>query len=138
MDKVKTLLPLAREQVENFKEKGKDGSSDLKQEVVTISSENEEQCCPGEPVQIWLQVDGQHLLHSDCDILQEGRCLNDKHINYAQKLLKLQFSCLEGLNLTLYQNKEQKSKKKKGYKLSTARREIIGWWPQTLPVKQMR
>ena len=82
MDKVKTLLPLAREQVENFKEKGKDGSSDLKQEVVTISLENGEQCCPGEPVQIWLQVDGQHLLHSDCDILQEGGHLNDKHITF--------------------------------------------------------
>ena len=65
VDKVKTLLPLAREQVENFEEKENDGSSDSKQKVVTISSENEEQCCPGEPVQIWLQVDGQHLQHSD-------------------------------------------------------------------------
>ena len=80
------------------------------------SSETEDKCCTGEPVQsrIWLQVDGQDLLHTDWDILQEGRCLNDRHINYAQKLLKLQFQCLEGINLTLFQSKVQKSKIKEG------------------------
>ena len=111
VDKVKVLLPSVPKQMENFEEKGKDGRSDLKKEIAIKSSETEKERCPGEPVEsrIWLHVDGQHLLYSDWDILQEGGHLNDRHINYAQKLLKLLFPCLEGLNLTLYQSKEQKS-----------------------------
>ena len=101
------------------------------------SLETEEKCCPDECVQsrIWLQVDGQDLLHNDRDILQEGKCLNDRRINYAQKRLKMQFPCLEGLNLTLYPTKAQKSKTKGLQVIHCKKRDR---WVMTLPVKQMR
>jgi hypothetical protein len=107
VDKVKALLAdLPQEQMEKPKE-NQISKCKTPETVLVVSSDTED--CPGEPLSstIWQQVDGHHLFYSDRDILQEGRRLNDRHINYAQKLLKLQFPCIEGLNLTLYQHKKQ-------------------------------
>ena len=55
----------------------------------------------------WMDLDGIQLLQSDKRLLHVGR-LNDKHINFAQCLLKKQFPCLEGLMLTILQTKVKK------------------------------
>lgn len=47
---------------------------------------------------IWLDLHGCHMLNSDRDALMDNRRrLNDRHVNFAQKLLKLQFPCVDGL-----------------------------------------
>lgn len=57
---------------------------------------------------IWLELHGCHMLNSDRDTLMHNRRrLNDRHVNFAQKLLKLQFPCMDGLRLTLQQKKKQ-------------------------------
>ena len=52
------------------------------------------------------------LSHTDREILRNGRWLNDKHINYAQSILKKQFPHLDGWWNTLLLHKEQKKIKK--------------------------
>lgn len=58
VDKLKALIRSTPELIERFEEKVKDWSSDLKKKIVITSSETEEKCCPGDPVQstIWLQT----------------------------------------------------------------------------------
>ena len=54
----------------------------------------------------------QTLLVSDIEALCNGDKLNDKHINFAQALLKAQFPSVEGLSCTLYQSKPRASSEK--------------------------
>jgi len=55
---------------------------------------------------VWLQIDKISLTMFDKAQLSEGNRLNDHHINYAQCLLKRQFTNIKGLYLTLLQNKK--------------------------------
>lgn len=55
----------------------------------------------------WLELDGIVLSQFDKKQLQDGSWLNDKHINYAQSLLKKQFPHIDGWKLTLLAQKEQ-------------------------------
>lgn len=55
----------------------------------------------------WLKLGKAVLNQSDKKLLQNGERLNDHHINYAQAMLKKQFPGLEGLQLTLLQEKNQ-------------------------------
>ena len=41
----------------------------------------------------------------DKRIIEEGRMLNDKHINLAQRMIKQKFPSINGLHLTLLQDK---------------------------------
>ena len=41
-------------------------------------------------------------------MLQNGKMLTDKHINFAQRLLKEMFPEINGLQLTVLQDKEHK------------------------------
>lgn len=49
----------------------------------------------------WLKIDSTWLEIVDKQILLEGGCLNDRHMNYAQAILTLQFPSLNGLHSTL-------------------------------------
>ena len=69
----------------------------------------------------WLQLDGNTLSQFDKNELCEGKQLNDNHINYAQALLKKQFPSLEGLQLTLLQNKRPKKKVARGLQVIHSR-----------------
>ena len=60
----------------------------------------------------WLQLDGALLSNTDREIVCNGGWLNDKHINYAQSLLKKQFPHLHGWRKTLLLRQEQKKIKK--------------------------
>ena len=55
---------------------------------------------------------GQTLLVCDIEALCNGEKLNDKHINFAQELLKAQFPSVEGLSCTLFQSKSHASSEK--------------------------
>ena len=55
----------------------------------------------------WVQFNGIVLSQLDKDQLREGRWLNDKHINYAQSLLKKQFPHIDGWRETLLIHRKQ-------------------------------
>ena len=55
----------------------------------------------------WVQCQDIVLSKVDRDIISNGQKITDRHINYAQRLLKRQFPLLNGLKLSLCQMKEQ-------------------------------
>ena len=65
----------------------------------------------------WLQVEKCILTSSDRILLIEGKRLNDHHINFAQCLLRKQFTAVSGLQLTLLQGKKQPVKIKSGMQI---------------------
>ena len=65
----------------------------------------------------WLQVEKCILTSSDRMLLIEGKRLNDHHINFAQCLLRKQFTAVSGLQLTLLQSKKQPVKIKSGMQI---------------------
>ena len=71
---------------------------------VEISSDEEEVHCSNV---IWVDIDRLKLYITDKNILcTPGMPLTDKHINYAQVLLRKQFPTMSGLQSTLQQYKE--------------------------------
>ena len=58
---------------------------------------------------MWVKVRDISLMYYDKDILASGEKLSDKHINLAQRILKGRFSKINGLRLTLLQDKPHKS-----------------------------
>ena len=64
----------------------------------------------------WLKLHKTVLKEYDKRLLQNGERLNDHHINYAQTMLRTRFPYLEGLQLTLLQEKYQ-AKIKNGLQL---------------------
>ena len=56
----------------------------------------------------WLKLDKAIMKDCDKTVIQNGQRLNDRHINFAQVMLRRQFPHLEGLKLTLLQEKSQK------------------------------
>jgi len=58
----------------------------------------------------WVKVHDISLTFDDKYILEQGEKLTDKHINCAQRILKLKFPSINGLRLTLLQNKAHKNK----------------------------
>ena len=65
----------------------------------------------------WLQIEKCILTSSDRMLLIEGKRLNDHHINFAQCLLRKQFTAVPGLQLTLLQGKNQPVKIKNGMQI---------------------
>ena len=55
----------------------------------------------------WLHMDGLVLSQLEKELLRDGKWLNDKHINFAQALLKKQFPSIDGWKLTLQQEKAE-------------------------------
>ena len=58
--------------------------------------------------QIWVKVRDISLTNIDKEILKSGEKLSDKHINFAQRLLKAKFPKINGLRLTLLHDKAHK------------------------------
>ena len=56
----------------------------------------------------WLCLKGIELTETDRSIITSGNMLTDKHINFAQEILKMQFHNLKGLQSTLVLSKHQK------------------------------
>ena len=56
----------------------------------------------------WVKVNDISLTNNDKDLLVHGEKLLDKHINLAQRILKLKFPKINGLRLTLLQDKPHK------------------------------
>ena len=56
----------------------------------------------------WVKVKDTSLTNYDKDLLVHGEKLSDKHINLAHRILKLQFPKINGLRLTLLQDKPHK------------------------------
>jgi len=56
----------------------------------------------------WLSLKGIELTETDRSIITSGNMLTDKHINFAQEILKMQFHNLKGLQSTLVLSKHQK------------------------------
>ena len=65
----------------------------------------------------WLQIEKFILTPSDRNILVQGKRLNDHHINFAQCLLKKQFTAISGLQLSLLQGRQQQAKIKNGIQI---------------------
>ena len=71
---------------------------------------------PDDPVSItcpqctntWVSLKDMYLMFDDNRILERGGKLIDKHINYSQRMLKSMFSAINGLCLTLLQDKPYK------------------------------
>ena len=56
----------------------------------------------------WIKVKDISLTNYDKDLLVHGEKLSDKHINLAQRILKIEFPKINGLQLTLLQDKPHK------------------------------
>ena len=56
----------------------------------------------------WLSLKGIELTETDKSMIVSGKMLTDKHINFAQEILKMQFNNLTGLQSTLVLSKHQK------------------------------
>ena len=56
----------------------------------------------------WVKVKDISLTYHDKDILEKGEKLSDKHINLTQRILKEKFPKINGLRLTLLQDKSHK------------------------------
>ena len=60
---------------------------------------------------VWVSANKNTLLFADKEVLlTHGSLLTDKHINYAQALLRQQFTCVVGLQSTLFQYKPLQDK----------------------------
>ena len=60
---------------------------------------------------MWVRCRGRILTEADKIVLQQsGVWLNDRHINFAQYLLRCEFPDVEGLQNTLLQKKEKVNK----------------------------
>lgn len=59
-------------------------------------------------VQVWVKVRDVSLTNIDKEIIRKGEKLSDKHINFAHRVLKAKFPKINGLRLTLLQNKTHK------------------------------
>lgn len=66
---------------------------------------------------IWLKVEGCWITELDKETIFTGNLLNDRHINFAQKLLRRQFPQVDGLFYTLLQCQKPKSKIKQGIQI---------------------
>ena len=94
--KAERLLKIAPIRVESLSKKFKVDLDD----TCTSSDEND---VIGNA--IWLKVDGYCMVQQDKITLEDEQLLNDNHINFAQKLLQIQFPETEGLIHTLFQSK---------------------------------
>ena len=59
--------------------------------------------CKNEPPRVWVRHGRSVLTIAERDMINYGKQLNDRHINYAQTVIRSQFS-IKGMQLTLYQH----------------------------------
>ena len=63
---------------------------------------------PADKLLQWMRIGGIKLTVADRDAIMGGQRLNDLVINFAQKVLKLQFPNMKGFQSTLLQEKKRK------------------------------
>ena len=64
--------------------------------------------CKNELSKVWVRHGRSFLTTAERDMINYGKQLNDKHINYAQMVIRSQFS-IKGMQLTLYQHTKKPS-----------------------------
>ena len=67
--------------------------------------------------EVWLKFGGQCMTQKDKKTLVAGDFLNDRHINYAQCLLLIQFPKTRGLGHTLLQDRKKVDKIEEGLQI---------------------
>ena len=77
-----------------------------KRTKVDIDIEENDSRCVDEREVIWLKFDGLCLTEKDKKNLILNKKLNDRHINYAQRILHKQFPGTKGLGHTLLQKRK--------------------------------
>ena len=80
----------------------------IKVKTEPIDSEPVKTHLPEDNVKTWVKIKDISLTCHDKDILEKGEKLSDKHINFAQRILKAKFPKINGLRLTLLQDKSHK------------------------------
>ena len=85
-------------------------TSDREIKVMTepIDSKPVKTHLPQDNGKTWVKVKDISLTYHNKDILEKGKKLSDKHINLAQRILKQKFLKINGLRLTLLQDKSHK------------------------------
>ena len=105
VDNIKKLLtPPSSSPVSTEPAKATHTSSEaqLSHSDVAIAVGEEDSASGDDSVQpVWLSANKISLLDEDRRIIATGEKLNDKHINFAQSLLKKQFKDIQGLISTL-------------------------------------
>ena len=99
--KVKTV-PIDNEPVINTNDR------EVKVKTKPVDNEPVEIQLPQNNDKTWVKVRDLSLTYHDKDILERGEKLSDKHINLAQRILKTKFRNINGLRLTLLQDKFHK------------------------------
>ena len=85
------------------------GSSNSKYIVeMEVPDDPVPETCP-QCTNIWVSLKDMSLMIDDKRTLEIGGKLIDKHINYAQRILKSMFSAINDLRLTLLQDKPYKA-----------------------------
>ena len=64
--------------------------------------------CKNELSKVWVRHGRSFLTTAERDMINYGKQLNDKHINYAQMVIRSQFS-IKGMQLILYQHTKKPS-----------------------------
>ena len=72
--------------------------------------------CP-QGTNTWVNLKNTSLMFDDKRILERVGELTDKHINYAQRILKSMFPAINGLCLTLLQHKPHKQSTSKSIQI---------------------
>ena len=72
-----------------------------KKQKISDQYDYKEACVP------WLSFHNIQLTVEDRDILGNGECLNDKHINFTQEILKQKFPNIYGFSSTLLLHKTE-------------------------------
>ena len=75
----------------------------------------------------WTKTHDIVLVMDDRQLILSGQRLTDKHINFAQRLIQDQFKHLNGLRLTLIQDKPYTGSKSTFCKFYSLRK-AIGWY----------
>lgn len=81
---------------------------EVKIKTKPIDNEPVEMQLPQNNSKTWIKVRDISLTYHDKSILESGEKLSDKHINIAQRILKKKFPKINGLRLTLLQDKPHK------------------------------
>ena len=102
LEKVKSLLQ-QRPQMSDEKDETAEPPEKKIKCKDSVDDDFEEQI--SETSEVWQSYNRHRLTLSDKQKIIDGSMLNDKHINFAQCVLKIQFNLAEGLGCTFYQYK---------------------------------
>lgn len=89
--------------------------------ICAEGGDTEEECDGGDTEEecdsVWVTFERLSLIQKDKEVLLRNGKLNDRHINYAQRMLHSQFPQVEGLGHTLLQKRKQPKKIESGLQI---------------------